>query len=182
MEHEVKVPVDDLGAVRHQLAAAGWRCVLESARETNLLLDTDSGALRAGGRALRLRACAGRHTLTLKGPVQPAPGVVKTRTELEVEVDDPTVTLAILGELGFTARMRYEKDRELWQRGELTVALDHTPLGDFVEVEGPEAKVLGTARALGLDSDRALLEPYPVLWERRRRQCPDLPPDMVFCP
>ena len=50
--------------------------------------------------------------------------------------------LEILDHLGLQVVARYEKDREMWLVDEVSVVLDHTPMGDFVEVEGPREQPL----------------------------------------
>jgi len=64
------------------------------------------------------------------------------------------------------------------------VVLDHTPMGDFVEVEGPSHTLETTARAIGLDPSTAVRGSYLSLWReyRERRIHEDLPRDMVFEP
>ena len=78
--------------------------------------------------------------------------------------------------------MRYEKERESWTFGETRVDLDHTPMGDFVEIEGPTHSLEATARHLGLDSADAVAQSYISLWEDFRRQHPELGRDMIFDP
>jgi adenylate cyclase class 2 len=78
--------------------------------------------------------------------------------------------------------MRYEKQRESWMLGETRVDLDHTPMGDFVELEGPTDSLEATAHRLGLDPERAVAQSYIGLWRDFRRQHPELGRDMVFDP
>ena len=84
---------------------------------------------------MRLRRAAGRAILTYKGPARFAGGV-KMREERETAVSDPDEMEAILAALGFERRFRYEKRREEWTLEGCAVALDETPIGNFVEVEG----------------------------------------------
>ena len=180
-EVELKIPVPDLGPVRSALRAAGARPLHPAAREVNVLFDADDGRIASGGGALRLRRYAGRAVLTLKGPPHYSGGV-KRREEHETAVEDPEAAERILERLGFRARVRYEKDRETWALGSVEVALDRTPMGAFVELEGPEAAILEAARSLGLDPTEAVRESYVALWEAYRRAHPGLrlPEDMVF--
>ena len=181
METELKVPVEDLGEVRRRLAGAGGELLQPTAREVNLLYDDPGGRIAGAGGALRLRRYGERWLLTLKGPPS-YPGGVKTREELETEVGDGEVMGTILERLGFLPRVRYEKDRELWRLREAEVALDHTPMGEFVEIEGPAHRIPGLARRLGLDPAKALRGSYVTLWQAYRAAHPELelPEDMVF--
>jgi len=180
-ETEIKVPVDNLLSVRRRLEEAGWRCVARTQRETNLVLDVEGGMLDSEDRLLRLRSYAGTGTLTFKGPTSYS-GAVKVREELEVQVSDLEAMAAVFARLGFHPAVRYEKDREVWRKGPLVATLDHTPMGDFVEVEGDIESVAAAAASLGVDPARAVRGSYISLWEQYRLQHPDenLPKDMVF--
>jgi adenylate cyclase class 2 len=150
-------------------------------REINWLYDSVDGRLQSGDMALRLREYAGRCILTLKEAAV-FQGPVKQRTEHEVEVSDCEGLRSILERLGYTRSLRYEKDREIWQLRAVQVMLDHTPMGDFVEIEGAESQLGEVARSLDLELDRALRLSYPRLWQEHRRLegNADLPYDMVF--
>jgi adenylate cyclase class 2 len=179
VEQELKIPVADLEPVRQLLRATDWSRVRDSGLEINILLDTPDSTLQTTDRALRLRR-HGRHlSLTFKGPAVAA-GAVKEREEVEVTVGDLDTALVLLERLGYRPTMRYEKVREVWRSGPLLVHLDHTPMGDFVEVEGPGQLLEEAARGLGLDPGRAVSQPYPRLWQEHRRTHPELPRDMVF--
>jgi len=182
-EQELKIPVADLGTVRERLAEVGARRLNPSRREVNVLFDTDDGEIARTDRALRLRRVDGRWILTYKGPPTYR-GPVKEREELETVVESGEVVEAILGYLGLRPAVRYEKDREVWTWKGLEIVLDRTPMGDFVEIEGPEDGLAQAAREVGLDPDSALQGSYVTLWERYRAEHPELglPHDMVFSP
>lgn len=181
LETELKIPVADHESIREVLRLAGAETVQTMAREVNLLLDAPDGRLRAAGSLLRLREHGDRQLITFKG----APsfrGAIKQRLELETRIGDLTMMVEILDHLGFRIFMKYEKDREEWQMGEFSVVLDHTPMGDFVEVEGPAEQLEQTARSLGLEIADAVRGSYPSLWQDYRTRHPEdaLPLDMVF--
>ena len=181
VETEIKIPVGDLDVVREALARERATAVHPRAREVNLLLDTDDGRLQGAGTVLRLRRYGRRHILTFKGPAVYR-GPVKERPEYEVEIEDAEMMLEILDQLGLQVVARYEKDREMWLVDEILVVLDHTPMGDFVEVEGPRERLPAAVRSLGLDPSTAVRDSYPSLWRehRSRHQGMNLPVDMVF--
>jgi adenylate cyclase class 2 len=181
LETELKIPVPDLAPVREALQQTRAELVHPSAREENVLFDTADGRLEASGRVLRLRRYGDQRLLTLKGPVS-YQGGIKMRREDETLVADADRLQAILEDLGFEAVSRYEKDRESWRFGRMAVVLDHTPMGDFVEVEGPPEELAAAALSLGLDPDQAVRGSYPSLWREYRLRHPDqeLPSDMVF--
>ena len=181
IEAEIKIPVEDLDSIREALIGARAITVHPMAREVNLLLDTDDGCLQDAGNMLRLRRYGSRHILTFKGPARYR-GPVKERPEQETEIENTESMLEILDHLGLRAVARYEKDREMWLVDEISVVLDHTPMGDFVEVEGPRERLQIAARSLGLDPSTAVKGSYLSLWHEHRLRHPgkDLPVDMVF--
>ncbi len=135
--------------------------------EVNLRLDTQESALESSGRLLRLRQDR-RARLTYKG-LGSEQGGARLRQELEFTVSDFDVALRTFEALGFTVQMMYEKYRTTYQLGEVEAALDETPLGDFLELEGPDGESIRNAAAsLGLDWDRRSLDSYTVLFEKAR--------------
>ena len=181
VESELKIPVHDLGPVRARLQAGAATRLAARDREVNTLFDDAAQRLMSAGHALRLRCSEGRWKLTFKGPVRYR-GTVKQREELETEVADGEVVAAIFGRLGLVPSRRYEKDRERWRLGQAEVCLDHTPMGDFVEIEGPVEALDEVAAGLGLDPARAVRGSYVTLWASYRDGHPELglPEDMVF--
>jgi len=181
VETELKIPVEDLADIRTTLVSRGAKMVTESMREVNLLLDTEDRELSGRGCVLRLRRYGARHILTFKGPTS-YDGSIKIRTEHELEVGDIEKMELVLGDLGFSPCARYEKDRESWRLGDVEVVLDHTPMGDFVEVEGPAESLGAAAESLGLEPSSAVRGSYMSLWAdyRAGESGRDLPADMVF--
>ncbi len=96
------------------------------------------------GCALRVRDDGGRAVLTYKGPV--VPGVLKVREEIETGAGSADHLLAILAALGFAPVFRYEKRREEFTIPGAIIAIDETPIGTFVEIEG-DADAIHTAAA-----------------------------------
>jgi adenylate cyclase, class 2 len=178
-EVEVKIPCPDLDAARARMEASGGRLRRPRHFETNDLYDDDAKKLQSGGRTLRLRRADGRAILTYKGPSR-FKGGIKTREERETEVADGAEAEGILAGLGLARRFRYEKRREEWELCDCVVALDETPIGNFVEVEGAPPAIRRAVAALELDFTEALPYSYARLYLNRRQQEPSLPPDMVF--
>jgi adenylate cyclase class 2 len=180
-ETELKIPVADLDAIRHQLKSAGAQRHHKAERELNIVLDNPARELSDTGRVLRLRRIGGRKLVTLKGPAK-YHGRIKEREELELDIEDAETLAALFERLGFGPVFRYEKDRELWRLNQVTVTLDHTPMGDFVEIEGPAEQLNSAAEKIGLDPEDATRGTYVSLWieYRERRNDLDLPEDMVF--
>lgn len=181
LETELKIPVADLGSVREALVRQGATQIHPMAREGNVLLDAEDGRLRISGSILRLRTYGEQHILTFKGPVS-YHGKIKERPEYEVGCDDSGRMSELFKHLGYSAIASYEKYREAWLFGGVEVVLDHTPMGDFVEVEGPPQTLHPTAVSLGLDPEKAVRGSYLSLWSEYRasHHDEDLPIDMVF--
>lgn len=181
IESELKIPVAGLEPVRRRLGAAGATCLHRAELEINILFDTEHGKLVGSGRVLRVRRVGGRAMLTFKGPAT-WDGAVKQRPEHEVEITSLEIMTELLGALGYTPWMRYEKERESWLLGAVRIELDHTPMGDFVELEGPPGDLEASARSLDLDPALAVSQSYVGLWQCHRERHPELGRDMVFDP
>jgi predicted adenylyl cyclase CyaB len=176
LEREVKFAGVELDRLRQRLAELEAERSASPTFEDNWVLDRD-GELQAGGCLLRLRDDGRGAALTFKGPAR-FEGRVKVRTEHETRVDDAEGTRALLEALGFQAVRRYQKVREEWQLGGVTIALDHTPIGDFAEFEGEGAETV--ARRCGFDLDASERRTYLRLYEDYRSRHPQAPADMVF--
>jgi adenylate cyclase class 2 len=179
IESELKIPVVELETLRRRLEGAGADRLGPAQREVNLLFDTADRGLASAGRVLRIRRVGDRAIATFKGPASWA-GAVKRRLEIELEVASADAAAELLGALGYTPWLCYEKDRESWSLGAVRIDLDHTPIGDFVELEGPVEDLGPAALALGLDPARAVAESYVGLWLRHRDEHPGSGRDMVF--
>jgi adenylate cyclase class 2 len=175
-ERELKFAAADHDALRRRLEELGARRVSDYDFEDNRVFDR-RGELKDSRSVLRLRTDRKGNRLTFKGPPSFEQGV-KVRLELESRVEEAEQVAAILGRLGFEAVTRYQKRRQTWQLGEVMVALDRTPIGDFAEFEGGKASAV--ARACGLDPDVAEERSYLELYRDWRRHHPDASSDMVF--
>lgn len=179
VEHEIKLPVPNLDEVRSRLPSLGAVRRSPPTDEENWVLDDAGATLAQGAALLRVRRYGGVALLTYKGRASFAGGI-KSRDELECVVGDAATLLAIFERLGFLPIRRYQKRREEWDAAGLIVALDETPMGCFVEIEGEVDRLAAAARALGLDPACAVPGSYLDLWERYRVAHPDAPRDMVF--
>ncbi|MCL4814508.1 MAG: class IV adenylate cyclase [Vicinamibacteraceae bacterium] len=168
IEREVKLAFPSLDAARQAVATLGATPLRGRRLQDDALLDSADGALRARGSVLRVRDEAGQNHLTYKGPVQP--GVVKVREELETVIGDAETTLRILGTLGFSPWFRYQKYREELALEDVVIAIDETPIGVFVELEGSEHGIQGVAARLGRAQADFILDSYRTLfaaWKAR---------------
>ena len=160
-EIEVKLRVTDLPALVRSLKRLGAK-LHGRVLEQNTLYDTPSADLRSRGRLLRLRIetpapskllpggapCA---ILTSKAPVPESSrrSRYKERLEREVAVESPTRWPSALRAIGLRPSFRYEKYRTTFRLPGLHLELDETPVGTFLELEGPPHAIDRVARALG---------------------------------
>ena len=78
---------------------------------------------------------------------------MKLRDEFETLVGDGVLLLRIFEELGYQVWFRYEKYREEFAHEDVIVAIDETPVGVFVEIEGSESGITAMAAAMGRGPD-----------------------------
>lgn len=183
LEIEVKLACDDLG----RLTRTGFELQLRKPRhfEDNWLMDDAGQTLFRQGAALRIREAYGRGWVTYKGVSQETAGSpLKVREELESEVGDPERLVALFERLGYRRAFRYQKYRTvytIWFDGApLEVAFDETPMGNFIEIEGDEARVLGILERAGFTAADSIRESYPEL-QAKRCQARGVPlEDLVF--
>ncbi len=196
-EAEVKLRVADRRALLRQLARLR-ASYLGRVHEINTLYDTPDGALRRQGKLLRIRverpaerpgrrakaprARLGGHSalLTFKGPVERkesgesrSKGRYKIREEREVRVADEAVLVRILEALGLRPSFRYEKYRSTYRLPGLagiTLDLDETPSGDFIEAEGSRAAIDRSAAMLGYRPADYITKGYGQLFRDERRK------------
>jgi adenylate cyclase class 2 len=179
IESEIKIPVSDLAPIRRRLERAGGQRLAEEMLEANTLFDTADGAFAASGRVLRLRRIGDRRVMTYKDRAT-MDGAVKHRREIELEVASVERMTELLDALGFAPTIRYQKRRESWRWSAIRVELDHTPMGDFVELEGEPERLEDAARHLGLDPADAVAGSYIELWFEHCRRRSEVGRDMVF--
>jgi adenylate cyclase, class 2 len=162
-----------------------------------LRLRLEKPARKARGREMNSRA-----VLTYKGPAEKPNAAeaaqgksfsatrgkrYKVREELEVVVADPQQLRLILEALGLRGWFRYEKYRttyrlpasQRWAAG-LHVELDETPIGNFVELEGPPEAIDRAAQLLGYRPADYISKTYLSLYLSQCRKQGVEPGDMLF--
>ena len=95
-------------------------------------------------------------------------------------VGDGGLLLHVFEELGFQVWFRYEKYREEFAHEDVTVAIDETPVGVFVEIEGTERGISAMAAAMGRGPSDYILDSYRSLFVQRRDAFGLTGNDMVF--
>jgi adenylate cyclase, class 2 len=111
----------------------------------------------------------------------------KVREEIELEVSDGGTLTKVFEGLGMNGWFRYEKYRTTfqlpssaaWAKG-LLIELDETPVGTFVELEGPPGAIDRAAEELGYSRRDYILKNYLVLYTEACRREGKQPGDMLF--
>ena len=102
------------------------------------------------------------------------PGLLALRLDAvwdhETVISDGDVLTHVLESLGLHVWFRYQKFREEFAAEDATIALDETPIGTFIEIEGGERAILALACALGRSPDDFILDSYRSLFLARRDQ------------
>lgn len=141
-----------------------------------------------------------RHLLTFKSPPealaignltrQPsAGGRYKIREETELDITDAKSLQKIFEGLGLRGWFRYEKYRTTykfparakWAYG-LLVEMDETPIGTFIELEGPGEAIDRAARELGFPHSDYIQKNYLVLYLDECKKRGEPPTHMLFKP
>ena len=151
VETEVKLPAADAAAAQRAIEQAGAELVHPRHLEDNLIFD-DRGRFAGRGCYLRLRRTPHGGRLTWKGPKR-VEGGMKVREEIEVGVPEPAALQAILEAMGLRRVLRYQKYRTEYRLGELAVTLDETPVGVFLELEGPAEAIRRRVTEFGYGPD-----------------------------
>ena len=168
LEVEIKVAQPSAEAAAAALGSHGFR--LEKARrlESNWLWDDAAGSLRARGELLRLRRSGEAWLLTFKAAAVAGPH--KSRDEIETGVADGEAARALLQALGYRETFVYERYRTTYGDGQGEAVIDETPLGVYLELEGPPAWIDAIAARLGFSRQDYILASYAGLFQEAVRK------------
>jgi adenylate cyclase class 2 len=153
--------------------------------ESDQLFDLPSAVLQQSDRILRLRKTISpdgtmRAMVTYKGPA--TRDGYKSREEIEFDVSDSGTFTLVLQRLGYQPTFRYEKFRTQLRAASEPgiITVDETPIGVYLEIEGPQDWIDSTAARLGLPKAQFLTVSYAALYREFRAQHPEVPADMTF--
>lgn len=182
-EIEIKLRLSTVAAAKRLLMQNGFTVKTPRHLERNLLLDTDPPTMRPAGMILRVRQALGETIVAHKSKGNVL-GNHKVREELEVNASDFNTTLKIFANLGYQPAFRYDKYRTIFararERGQ--VMLDETPIGAFLELEGPPAWIDRTAAMFGFAKADYVTDSYGALWMQHLKAAGLPPGDFVFPP
>jgi len=193
-EIEIKLQVHDPTSLKRRLRQLGFRVVKARHFESNSLFDFRGSHIRKSRCLLRLRAAQGRGVVTFKGaPIRS--GRYKVRPEIETQVADGDQMRQIFEHLGLRESFRYEKYRtilaptlpasskpssRLSPKLKAELVYDETPIGDYIELEGPKRWIDRVAKQLGYNRTDYISRSYAALYLSRCRERRIKPGDMVF--
>jgi adenylate cyclase class 2 len=167
-EIEIKLRIVDPSRLVAALKKSGAHLVREREFEDNRLYDFPGRDLKRRAAMLRLRTVPGGALLTYKDSPRIEEGA-KVRDEIEVKFDADGPLAAILQRIGMLPQFRYQKYRTTWARGDLLITLDETPIGTFVELEGPKNSIDAMANDLGYEPSDYILDSYRDLFYQSLR-------------
>ena len=181
LELEIKLRVRDRPRLDALLPALGARLLHPRELEDNQLYDFPDRSLETARRMLRLRRLGRGSVLTLKESPRIEQGA-KARDEMEVMVQEAEILAAILGRLGLVPLFRYQKYRTTYGYRDLFITIDETPIGSFLELEGPKPLIDEMAGRLGYEASDYILETYRDLYTEHARTTGKSPDSMLFDP
>jgi len=86
----------------------------------------------------------------------------------------------ILRALGYSPSFRYEKFRAEWTDGKGQVVVDHTPIGDFCEIEGKSRWIDATAKKLGVSHENYITKNYATLFADWKEETGSTAEELTF--
>jgi adenylate cyclase class 2 len=185
LEREVKLFFPDAATARQAVQALGVAPAHARRLQDDSLYDTADQTLRQKGCVVRIRTerwsdGAETTTLTVKGPVQP--GEMKVREEHETRVEKPDALKMAFEVLGLHPWFRYQKVREEFSASGVVIAIDETPVGTYVELEGDAEAIFAATSALGRAPADFIVDSYYRLFMNRRDEFGLTGPHMIFGP
>lgn len=185
-ETEIKLHVRDPKALKRRLKALGFQVAKPRYFESNYLFDFTNHGLRKARCLLRLRFAGRQGLLTYKGTPERSQSY-KIRREIETAVEDGHRLREILEYLGLQEMFRYEKYRTVYTprgKGEITEApllvYDETPIGNYIELEGPERWIDEVAYQLGYGRRDYIPLSYGALYRQKCLVRGEEPGNMLF--
>jgi len=185
-ETEIKLEVRDRRALKRRLAKSRFRVVEARHFESNALYDFPDLRLWKAHCLLRLRQEGKRWLVTFKGaPLESRD--YKIRREIETVVSDGPAIRDLFEALGFHEAFRYEKFRTIYSASSRPargaprlLLLDETPIGDYLELEGPKRWIDQVARDLGYRREEYITASYASLYRQKCEELGEEPGSMVF--
>ena len=178
-EVEIKLRIEDPRAMAARLTGIGARLVHDREFEDNQLYDFPDFALKTRGAMLRLRTLPQNAFLTYKDTPRVERGA-KVRDELETPVGESDTLSAIIAKIGLRPLFRYQKYRAVFAYSDLLITVDETPIGSYMELEGPQELIDEVATRLGYKASDYIVKSYLSLYQDHMRAKGQPLKDMLF--
>src|SRR5262249_46324688 len=200
-EREIKLKIRDEKALKKALARLGAKPVSAGGgrvHEGKVIFYKAPGGLAKHGQLLRIRKEKAvdkkkgepRILLTFKKPAIAGENDGhghKVREEIETEVKNEVALRGIFEGLGMSGWFSYEKyrttmklkDSAKWAK-DLLIELDETPIGIFLELEGPAEAIDRAAQVLGFSKKDYIVKSYLAIHLDECRRKGESPKDMIF--
>ena len=178
VEREIKLRFASKSAAHEAVKSVGATPLRSKRLQEDALFDWPDERLRQSQCILRIRQENENCILTFKGP--PESASIKVREEIESTAGKSSNLVKILERLGLEIWFRYEKYREEFTCKEVIVAIDETPVGIFIELEGEESEIHQIATSLGWRQEDYILDSYRDIFLKESNTKGFGTSDMVF--
>jgi len=162
-EVELKIPLSNKKEIEKTLQMLGAIFISE-VKQIDYLFNPPDSHFSQTSEAFRLRHEVSEDLekafLTYKGSATFSKIGHKIREEYEVEVSNFSTMKNILEHLHFNVELLVEKVRRTYHLGDIVVAVDSLPFGDFIELEGEANKSQVLRKKLGLGNIEAIKKTY----------------------
>ncbi len=164
LEIEIKAPCGD---IREKLKDVG-AVFIKKERQEDTYYNAPHKDFRETDEVLRVRRVGSSYLLTYKGSRED--DGTKARQEVEIPIDRGMDE--ILHKLGFSKGATLEKDREIYDLGDVLVSVDDVEgLGRFIELETTDYKhkerLFEILNNLGIERDKVIVKSYMEMIEER---------------
>lgn len=155
-EIEVKIKIDNLKELKDRILKLNPKQEGKSFDE-DVYYDYDDRRIRNADKVFRLR---NNKIVAFKGPQTGKK--VMDREEIEMEVDGDKFR-EIMSKLGIKPIRKKQKYRETFKFDEGEVLIDETPIGNYLEIEGPEEFIINMTKKLGFSEKDHIIKTYSQL-------------------
>lgn len=179
-ELEVKFALSSVEEILPRISSLGAALEQATQFERNIRWDDPRGMLSKTHQVLRLRDNGGTAVLTYKAEKKNDKNLAD-REEIETIVTNFENTGLILERLGYEIVFIYEKYRSIHRLNDTELFVDHTPIGDYIEIEGPDDEAIRrSAELLGLDWESRISKSYHALFSEWKLHSAFTGRDMIF--
>jgi adenylate cyclase class 2 len=179
VETEIKIKIGEVEDFCSRLGVFHPQVLSERHFEDNYLLDFPDRKLKSSRYLLRIRFAREDCYLTFKGAPRPD-SIFKSREELETKLGDGRMVLRILERIGMEVCFQYQKYRREFALGQVHIAVDETPIGNYAEFEGEGNEIRALAAKMGIAESHFIRLSYYSLYLEYCQGRAEVPSQMVY--